>query len=249
MSQALQTNNKPRHIVVIMDGNGRWAKKRNLPRAAGHKAGITNLRKIVEHCAAEKIEVLTVYAFSSENWRRPDQEVSLLMELFINALNEQVDELHQHQVNIQFIGDLTRFPQKLQDSIAAAAALTNNNSGLHLRVAANYGGRWDITNAFRTIAAKITRGVLDINDVDESMVQQALVLADLPEPDLFIRTGGEKRISNFLLWQMAYTEMYFSDIYWPDFSPECLVEACSWFETRQRRFGRTSEQLKQSERA
>jgi undecaprenyl diphosphate synthase len=249
MGQALQKNNKPHHIAIIMDGNGRWAKKRGLPRAAGHKAGITNLRKIVEYCAAEQIEALTVYAFSSENWRRPDQEVSLLMELFISALNEQVDELHEHQVNIQFIGDLARFPQKLQDSITAAATLTNNNSGLHLRVAANYGGRWDITNAFKTIAGKISRGELELNDVDEAMIQQALTLSDLPEPDLFIRTGGEQRISNYLLWQMAYTEMYFSDTYWPDFSPECLAEACSWFETRQRRFGRTSEQLKQSERA
>jgi undecaprenyl diphosphate synthase len=248
MGQATQ-NNKPQHIAIIMDGNGRWANKRGLPRAAGHKAGIKTLRKIVEFCAAESVQALTVYAFSSENWRRPSQEVGLLMELFITALNEQVDELHQHQVNVQFIGDLSRFPQKLQDSIAAAASLTHDNTGLHLRIAANYGGRWDITAAFKSIFTRIDRGEVNIDAVDEAMIQQALSLADLPEPDLFIRTGGDQRISNYLLWQLAYTEMYFSEVYWPDFSPEKLAEACDWFESRQRRFGRTSEQLKQIGRA
>jgi undecaprenyl diphosphate synthase len=232
-----------------MDGNGRWANKRGLPRAAGHKAGITNLRKIVEYCAAELMEVLTVYAFSSENWRRPDQEVGLLLELFISALNEQVSELHKNQVNVQFIGDMTRFPQKLQDSIAAALSLTQNNSGLQLRIAANYGGRWDITNAFKTIIKRISSGEIDAGEVNEEIIQQALSLSDLPEPDLFIRTGGEQRISNYLLWQLAYTEMYFTDVYWPDFTPALLDEACSWYETRQRRFGRTSEQVNQPGRA
>lgn len=226
-----------------MDGNGRWAEQRGLPRAAGHKAGVTNLRKTVEYCAAEKIEVLTVYAFSSENWRRPDEEVSLLMNLFITALNEQVGDLHKNNVNVRFIGDLTRFPEKLQTSISAAAKLTGENSGLNLRVAANYGGRWDITNAIKKLMLKIDNKEISIDDVDESLVQQALELSNLPEPDLFIRTGGERRISNYLLWQMAYTEMYFSDVFWPDFTPDYLAEACSWFETRQRRFGRTSEQL------
>ncbi len=249
MAQANQIIEKPKHIAIIMDGNGRWAKARKLPRAAGHKAGIKALRKIVESCAAEKIEVLTVYAFSSENWRRPDQEVGLLMELFINALAEQVDDLHAHQVNIQFIGDLERFPQKLQDSIAAATALTSNNNGLHLRIAANYGGRWDITNALKKIINKVSSGEINIEAVNEDMVQQYLSMADLPAPDLFIRTGGEQRISNYLLWQLAYTEMYFTDVFWPDFSVDCLADAYSWFETRQRRFGRTSEQLKQTDRA
>jgi undecaprenyl diphosphate synthase len=243
VSQAIKNSNRPKHIAIIMDGNGRWAENRGLPRAAGHKAGVTNLRKTVEYCATEKIEVLTVYAFSSENWRRPDEEVSLLMNLFITALNEQVDDLHKNNVNIRFIGDLTRFPEKLQNSIAAAAKLTGENSGLNLRVAANYGGRWDITNAIKNLIRKIDNKEITIDDVDESLVEQSLELSNLPEPDLFIRTGGERRISNYLLWQMAYTEMYFSDVFWPDFTPDYLAEACFWFETRQRRFGRTSEQL------
>ncbi len=241
--------NKPRHIAIIMDGNGRWANRRGLPRAAGHKAGIKTLRKIVEFCVAESIMALTVYAFSSENWRRPRREVGLLMELFITALNEQVDELHRHQVNIQFIGDLSRFPHKLQDSIESARSLTGGNTGLNLRIAANYGGRWDITVAFKTLLARISRGEIDVDQVDEEMIRENLALADLPEPDLFIRTGGDQRISNYLLWQLAYTEMYFTDVYWPDFSPEKLAEACDWFEGRQRRFGRTSAQLKRAGRA
>ena len=245
MVQTTQKNT-PQHIAIIMDGNGRWANRHGLPRAAGHKAGIKTLRKIVEYCASEPVQALTVYAFSSENWGRPSQEVGLLMELFINALKDQVDELHQHQVNIQFIGDLSRFPQKLQDSIASAASLTCNNTGLKLRVAANYGGRWDITSAFKTILTRVSNGEIGVDEVDEAMVQKALSLADLPEPDLFIRTGGEHRISNYLLWQLAYTEMYFTDVYWPDFSPEKLAEACDWFESRQRRFGRTSEQLERA---
>jgi len=242
-------NNYPQHIAIIMDGNGRWANKRGMPRAAGHKAGIKTLRNIVECCAAEHIKALTVYAFSSENWHRPGQEVSLLMELFITALKEQVKDLHQHQVNIDFIGELSRFPQKLQDSIATATSLTKNNTGLKLRIAANYGGRWDIVNAFKTLFASVTRGELDIDELDEVMIQRALSLADLPEPDLFIRTGGEQRISNYLLWQLAYTEMYFTEVYWPDFSVTHLIEACKWYAGRQRRFGRTSEQVKHAGRA
>ena len=241
--------NYPQHIAIIMDGNGRWAHRRGLPRAAGHKAGIKTLRKIVEYCTAEKIHALTVYAFSSENWRRPNQEVGLLMELFITALKEQVDELHQHQVNIKFIGDLTRFPQKLQESVHAAISLTENNIGLKLRIAANYGGRWDITTAFKSLYARIARHEVEIDEITEEVIREALSIADLPEPDLFIRTGGEQRISNYLIWQLAYTDMYFTDVYWPDFSPEKLAEACDWFENRQRRFGRTSEQIKQNRRA
>lgn len=242
-------NNKPQHIAIIMDGNGRWANRRGLPRAAGHNAGIKTLRKIVEYCAGEHIQALTVYAFSSENWRRPNQEVGLLMELFIAALEDQVDELHKHGVNIKFIGDLTRFPRKLQESIASAVSLTEANTGLNLRIAANYGGRWDITTAFKSIYTRIASDELKIDDVNEEIIQEALSLGDLPEPDLFIRTGGEQRISNYLLWQLAYTEMYFTDVYWPDFSAEKLIEACNWFENRQRRFGRTSAQIKRSRRA
>lgn len=234
---------KPEHIAIIMDGNGRWAGSRGLPRAAGHRAGVKALRNIVEYCAGEGIRGLTVYAFSSENWRRPKHEVGILMELFINALDEQVEELHRHQVNIRFIGDLSRFPEKLRQSITSAEVLTGDNDGLQLRVAANYGGRWDICNAFKMLYARIEAGEFSLDEVDEQLLGQFLALSDLPEPDLFIRTGGERRISNYLLWQLAYTEMYFTDVFWPDFSADNLIEACEWFEQRQRRFGRTSEQL------
>jgi len=242
-------SNNPQHIAIVMDGNGRWANSRGLPRAAGHREGIRALRRIVEHCAAEKIQALTVYAFSSENWKRPAGEVSLLMELFLDALNEQVDDLHGHGVNIGFIGDLERFPEKLQHAIADAAALTSGNAGLKLRVAANYGGRWDIKNAFQTLFRRFSDAGAVIDDLTEGDIGQALSLSDLPEPDLFIRTGGEQRVSNFLLWQLAYTEMYFTDLFWPDFSPDELARACSWFAKRQRRFGRVSDQALENRRA
>ena len=234
---------KPEHVAIIMDGNGRWAKQRGLPRAAGHRAGIKALRNIVEYCSNHAIQALTVYAFSSENWRRPPKEVGLLMELFVSALDEQIAELHRNGVNVRFIGDISRFPKKLQASIDSAHAMTGDNTGLQLRVAANYGGRWDITHALQLIVERVQGGEIKVSDIDEGLIGSALELADLPEPDLFIRTGGERRISNYLLWQLAYTEMYFSDIYWPDFSVEKFQEACEWFENRQRRFGRTSEQV------
>ncbi len=234
---------KPEHVAIIMDGNGRWAKQRGLPRAAGHRAGIKALRNIVEYCSDHAIQALTVYAFSSENWRRPPKEVGLLMELFVSALDEQIAELHRNGVNVRFIGDISRFPTKLQASIDSAHAMTGNNTGLQLRVAANYGGRWDITHALQLIVERVQGGEIKVSDIDEGLIGSTLELADLPEPDLFIRTGGERRISNYLLWQLAYTEMYFSDIYWPDFSVEKFQEACEWFENRQRRFGRTSEQV------
>ena len=234
----------PRHIAIIMDGNGRWAKARGLPRAAGHKAGITTLRSIVEYCAKSPVQVLTVYAFSSENWRRPEEEVGLLMDLFLVALNEQINDLHSNNVNVQFIGDLERFPAKLQKSIQASKALTGGNNGLKLRIAANYGGQWDITNACRGVARAIQSGELRPEDVTEERFASFLSMSELPDPDLFIRTGGEQRISNYLLWQLAYTEMFFTDTHWPDFSTDKLAEACEWYADRQRRFGRTSEQLK-----
>lgn len=233
----------PGHIAIIMDGNGRWANERGLPRAAGHKAGIKTLRDIVKYCAGENVQVLTVYAFSSENWRRPEKEVGFLMELFVMALEDEINELHQNQVNIRFIGDLSRFPAKLQNSIDSSIALTSENTGLKLRVAANYGGQWDITQASKKIAAAVQAGEVSISDVDEELFASHLSMSELPDPDLFIRTGGEKRISNYLLWQLAYTEMYFTDIFWPDFSPDKLQEACAWYSGRQRRFGRISEQV------
>ena len=234
-----------RHVAVIMDGNGRWAVERGLPRGAGHQAGVRTLRRIVEHSARRRIEVLTVFAFSSENWKRPRQEVDLLMELFLTSLRNEVEELHSNGIRLRFIGDRLAFPGKLKDMITATEARTAGNDKLNLVIAANYGGRWDITEACRRLAEAVQAGRLAPHGVDEAAVQAHLSLADLPDPDLFIRTGGERRISNFLLWQCAYTELYFADVLWPDFSPEDFDEAIAWFEGRQRRFGRLDEPQRQ----
>lgn len=233
----------PKHIAIIMDGNGRWAKTRHLPRSAGHKAGVKALRKIVEHSVARRIEVLTVYAFSSENWRRPEKEVSLLMELFMSSLKSEVKDLHSNNVKLLFIGDRSALPVKLQDSIAESESLTADNTGLTLVVAANYGGRWDITAACVRLLEMAGRGEIAREDINESLFHEMVCLGHLPDPDLFIRTGGEKRISNFLLWQLAYTELYFTDLLWPEFGPEDFDGALTWYGERQRRFGRVSEQV------
>jgi undecaprenyl diphosphate synthase len=238
-----KNNNLPSHIVIIMDGNGRWASRRKLPRAAGHKAGVKALRRIVEHCARRQIEVLTVFAFSSENWRRPRQEVQLLLDLFISSLEEQVDDLHEHGVRLCFIGERSSFPEKLQSSIARAEEKTAANTSLQLNVAADYGGRWDIIQACRQVVDMVLAGKLQPAAIDEAVFARHLCLAGLPDPDLFIRTGGERRISNYLLWQCAYSELYFSEALWPDFTPQVLDEALDWYAGRQRRFGRTGEQL------
>lgn len=233
-------NEIPRHIAIIMDGNGRWAEKRHLPRAAGHQAGVKAVRKVVEFCAEQKVEVLTLFAFSSENWRRPKQEVSLLMELFMTTLQREVKKLHENGIRLRFIGDRTAFSSSLQEKINEAELLTVDNSLLTLVIAANYGGRWDMCQAINKILADksgqealITPQAIDAN----------LSTGDLPEPDLFIRTGGEKRISNFLLWQLAYTELFFTQTLWPDFDQHTLQEAIDDFKTRQRRFGYTGEQV------
>jgi undecaprenyl diphosphate synthase len=226
-----------------MDGNGRWASRRKLPRAAGHKAGVKALRRIVEHCAQCRVEVLTVFAFSSENWRRPRQEVQLLLDLFISSLEEQVDDLHEHGVRLCFIGARASFPEKLKNSITTAERKTAGNSGLQLNVAADYGGRWDIIRACRQIADEVLAGKLKPEAIDEAIFAKHLCLAGLPDPDLFIRTGGERRISNYLLWQCAYSELYFTEVLWPDFTPQVLDEALDWYTGRQRRFGRTGEQI------
>jgi len=233
----------PQHIAIIMDGNGRWAEKRQLPRAVGHKAGVKTLRKIVEHCVTRNIEILTVYAFSSENWCRPEQEVSLLMDLFMSSLKEEVKDLHDNNVMLRFIGERKAFSEKLQRTISDAETLTLNNNGLRLIISANYGGRWDIVTSCKIIIEKINAGEITIDEFNESLMNKTLSLGDLAEPDLFIRTGGEKRISNFLMWQLAYTEMYFTDILWPDFGSNQLDKAMAWFSDRQRRFGRTAEQI------
>jgi len=242
-------NNLPRHIVMIMDGNGRWAQQRKLPRAAGHRAGVKTLRRIVEHCAERRIGCLTVFAFSSENWQRPPQEVQLLLELFISSLDEQVDDLYEHGVRLAFIGERGAFPATLRHAIARAEEKTAGNRGLHLNVAANYGGRWDITHACRRLVDEACRGELEAGDIDESLFASHLCLAGQPDPDLFIRTGGEQRISNYLLWQCAYAELFFTETLWPDFDPAALDEALEWYAGRQRRFGRTGEQLRTADDA
>lgn len=245
-NRSIAENELPCHVVIVMDGNGRWAKKRLLPRTAGHHAGVKTTRKIVEQCVEKKIKALTIFAFSSENWRRPEQEVSSLMELFMSALQTEVKSLHEQQVRVRFIGDTSAFSQKLQDKILQTMQLTGHNTGLQLNIAVNYGGRWDIAQACKKIAEKIQSGELCSDNVDAQLVNEYVCLADLPEPDLFIRTGGEQRISNFLIWQMAYTELYFTDLLWPDFDSQAFDDAIVWFASRQRRFGKTGEQVEQS---
>ena len=233
----------PRHVVIIMDGNGRWAKQRMLPRYAGHKAGVETVRRVLKFCTEQGIESLTLFAFSSENWRRPEHEVKLLMDLFMTALQREVNKLHKNNVCLRIIGDTTAFSTKLQQLIAEAEQLTQHNTGLTLAIAANYGGHWDIVEATKRLAELVKQDVLQVQDINATVLAQHLCLADLPEPDLFIRTGGEKRISNFLLWQLAYAEMYFTDTLWPDFSEDTFRSALQSFITRQRRFGQTSEQV------
>ncbi len=237
------SDNVPRHVAIIMDGNGRWAKRRKLPRAAGHRAGVESVRTIVKACGKKGIDVLTLFAFSSENWRRPKQEVGLLMELFISVLGDEAESLRERNVQLRVVGDRAAFPERLQRAIAEAEQLTKDNDGLTLVIAANYGGRWDITEATRMISRKVAAGQLTAEEISPELIGQHLSLADLPEPDLFIRTGGEKRVSNFLLWQTAYTELYFTDCLWPDFDSDCFDAALASFAKRERRFGRTGEQV------
>ena len=233
----------PRHVAIIMDGNGRWASRRRLPRFAGHKAGVETVKEVVRACGEKGVEVLTLFAFSSENWRRPQEEVGLLMGLFMTALDQQVRKLHDHNIRLRIIGDRSAFSRTLQQRIEAAEALTGGNSGLNLVIAANYGGRWDVIQATRTIAARVRGGELEPDEIDSALLQSLLSMSDLPEPDLFIRTGGEKRVSNFLLWHLAYTELYFTDTLWPDFDRQAFDGALASFATRQRRFGRTGDQV------
>jgi len=233
----------PRHVAIIMDGNGRWASRRRLPRFAGHKAGVETVKDVVRACGEYGVEVLTLFAFSSENWRRPEEEVGLLMGLFMTALEQQVRKLHEHNIRLRIIGDRSAFSRTLQERIEAAETLTGSNTGLGLVIAANYGGRWDMTQAARTIAERVQNGELSPDQVSPELIQSLLSLANLPEPDLFIRTGGEKRVSNFLLWQLAYTELYFTDTLWPDFDRQAFEGALTSFATRQRRFGRTGDQI------
>ncbi len=229
----------PRHIAIIMDGNGRWAKRRLMPRVAGHRKGVEALRGMIRACAERGVAHLTVFAFSSENWRRPPEEVTLLMDLFMRALENEVARLHQNHIRFRVVGDLSGFSERIQTLIRDAEARTRDNTRLTLTVAANYGGRWDVVQAVK----KLMRSGVSPDAVTEASLAGQLSLADLPEPDLFIRTGGEQRISNFLLWQLAYTELYFTDTLWPDFDSDALDAAIASYQRRERRFGRTSEQV------
>lgn len=235
--------NLPRHVAIIMDGNGRWAKKRHLPRFAGHTTGVESVRSVVGECLKLGIPVLTLFAFSSENWRRPKEEVGLLMNLFMTALDNEVKKLHRNDVRLRIIGDRSAFEPKLRERINRAEELTQNNKAMTLVIAANYGGRWDITQAVGKLCQRVADGELQIADITPEMLQPYINLNDLPEPDLFIRTGGEQRISNFLLWQLAYTELYFTPLLWPDFRADAFHEALASFSQRQRRFGMTGEQV------
>lgn len=233
----------PRHLAIIMDGNGRWATKRYLPRTAGHIRGVQAVRRVVEACGKLGVEYLTLFAFSSENWRRPADEVTLLMRLFIQTLEKQVAKLDEQGVRLRVIGELSAFEPHLREMIQDAQDRTAHNSALHLTIAANYGGRWDILQAMRKLIAQHPELSSNPDSLDESMLSRYLAMSFAPEPDLFIRTGGEQRISNFLIWQLAYTELYFSDDFWPDFGSRQLKAAFEWYRTRERRFGRTSAQL------
>ena len=230
----------PQHIAVIMDGNGRWARKRFLPRVAGHKRGVETVRDLVKQCAKLNVKFLTLFAFSSENWRRPDDEVSFLMGLFMDALKREVVKLHENNIRLILIGDRSRFNDELVKQVEASELLTEKNTGLTLTIAANYGGRWDIMQAVSRMLATQPEKRDGWQDAD---LEPHLSMNFAPEPDLFIRTGGEERISNFLLWQLAYTELYFTPILWPDFDTAEFDKAITSFQQRERRFGRTSEQL------
>lgn len=234
----------PRHVAIVMDGNGRWAERRGLPRHAGHRAGVASVRAVIEESMRAGVEVLTLFAFSSENWRRPKHEVNTLMGLFLTALQREVRRLDANDIRLRIIGDLSPFPQKLQQYIADAEQRTAANRSFLLLVAANYGGRWDITQAAKRLARRVARGELTAEAVDEDALEGQLTTAGLPALDLFIRTGGEQRISNFLLWQSAYTELYFADTLWPDFGAEAMRLALQDFGNRQRRFGCTGAQLR-----
>ncbi|MFT3790072.1 MAG: polyprenyl diphosphate synthase [Rudaea sp.] len=237
------TNKLPRHIAIVMDGNGRWAKQRHRPRTFGHRAGQKAVRAVIEACLRRGIEALTLFAFSSENWQRPKDEVGALMELFLKALDREVDELHGYGVRIGFIGDLAAFAPALRERMQAAMDKTAANGKLALNIAVNYGGRWDIAQAARRAAEAVARGEIDPARIDQTRLAGYFALADLPPLDLFIRTGGEKRVSNFLLWQIAYAELLFSDVLWPDFDAARLDAAIADFAGRERRYGKTGDQI------
>jgi undecaprenyl diphosphate synthase len=239
----------PKHVAIIMDGNNRWAKKRLLPGISGHKSGVEAVKAAVRTSAKAGVEVLTLFAFSSENWRRPEKEVSALMQLFTLALEKEVRKLHKNNLRLKILGDVSAFSEKIQCLVREAETLTAENTGMTLVIAANYGGQWDMANAARRLAEDVERGLIQPNDITEASVQKYIGLGDLPAVDLLIRTGGEQRISNFLLWQSAYAEFYFSDAYWPDFDEKEYGRALDAFKSRTRRFGRTDDQLQEAQQS
>jgi len=242
MTSHSQASN-PSHVCIIMDGNGRWAKNRLMPRSFGHRKGVETTRQCVEFFASAGVAHLTLFAFSSENWNRPNEEVGNLMKLFMQSLQRYTDELHEQGLRIRFIGDRSGFSEKLQQQIGQSEERTAANQGMTLNIAANYGGQWDIVNAARACALRVLDGEIDIEQIDERSFSTKLALADIPDPDLFIRTGGERRVSNFLLWQLAYTEFYFCDCLWPDFDSREMQKALDEYGQRQRRYGKTGEQV------
>ena len=243
MTSKVLENNCPKHVAIIMDGNGRWSEQKGKHRVFGHKHGVKALRRVIAFASQQKIEALTIFAFSSENWKRPVQEVNMLMELFFTVLGSEVKKLDKNNIKLNIIGDISGFSDRLQKKVHAAQLLTENNTGLALNVAANYGGRWDIVNATQKIAQQVKNGALAIAEIDEAILTNTLSLAELPDVDLMIRTGGDYRISNFLLWQLAYAELYFTDTLWPDFDAEAFQLALDVFSGKERRFGQTSAQV------
>ena len=242
-SSATEEQSIPGHVCIVMDGNGRWAKKRLMPRTFGHRKGVTITRNSIEFFARAGVRHLTLFAFSSENWNRPEEEVTTLMELFFRSLKDNSAELNSKNIRIRFIGEREAFSLALQDQIAETEALTLNNNAMTLNIAANYGGQWDILNAAKRVAERIERREITQQQIDQTMLESELSLAGTPDPDLFIRTGGERRVSNFLLWQLAYTEFYFTDVLWPDFSRQEMQKALDDYARRQRRYGKTGEQI------
>jgi len=236
----------PQHVAIIMDGNGRWAQMQGKNRVAGHKAGVESVRAVVASARKSEVKALTLFAFSSENWQRPAKEVSVLMDLFMYVLTKEVKRLHKHNIRFKVIGDLSRFSSKLQQNIDKSEKLTEKNTGLVLSIAANYGGRWDIAQAAKQLASQVQNGDMSLDDIDENSLHQQTCLADLPPLDLLIRTGGDFRISNFLLWQAAYAEFYFTEVLWPDFDETEFDNATACFDQRERRFGKTGEQARES---
>ena len=239
----LESSNQAKHVAIIMDGNNRWAKQRNQIGVSGHKAGVESVRAVVKTCAEQRVEVLTLFAFSSENWRRPEDEVSALMKLFLFALQREVKKIHKNNIRLKIIGDRLKFSAQLQEYMEKAELLTADNTGMTLVIAANYGGHWDVVQSTKKIAELVRSGAVEPEDITEDLVQSFLCLGDLPMPDLLIRTAGEHRISNFMLWQLAYTEFYFSELFWPDFKEVQMLEALEAYGQRKRRFGQTDDQL------